>query len=96
MMTNIEEMEEITESSEDSGSSPSFEESMRELEELVSALEEGQIPLEKSVQLVQRGLLLAKRCEKILNAAELTLTQLTASSEGELIEEPIDWESSEG
>lgn len=65
---------------------------MSELEELIAQLEDGQTPLEKSLQLVQRGRELCEQCEEILKTAELTLTQLTASAEGELIEEPLDWQ----
>jgi exodeoxyribonuclease VII small subunit len=42
----------------------SFEEALRELDEVVSLLEAGQIPLEQSLQLLRRGLELADQCDQ--------------------------------
>ncbi len=73
-------------------STPSFEEATRELEEIVQALENGQVPLGESLKLVQRGRELSDACAQMLNEAELTLSQLAATSEGELVEEELDWD----
>lgn len=67
----------------------SFEEALRELEETVAALENGGVPLEKSLDLLKRGLALSDRCEQVLGEAELTIEQLTINDEGELISEPV-------
>ncbi|RYG72910.1 exodeoxyribonuclease VII small subunit [bacterium] len=68
----------------------SFEEALRELEETVAALENGGVPLEKSLDLLKKGLSLADRCETVLAEAELTIEQLTLNSEGELVSEPLE------
>ena len=54
----------------------SFETALHELENVVSALESGGVPLEKSLQLLQHGLELAKRCETTLAQAELALEKV--------------------
>ena len=56
--------------SDNSANSPdSFESALHELENVVSALESGGVPLEKSLELLQHGLELAKRCETTLAQA---------------------------
>ena len=68
----------------------SFEEALRELEETVAALENGGVPLEKSLDLLKKGLSLADRCETVLGEAELTIQQLTINEDGELVAEDLD------
>ena len=70
----------------------SFEEALHELENVVSALENGGVPLEKLLQLLQHGLELAKRCETTLAQAELALEQLVMTADGELLTEKIESE----
>jgi len=70
----------------------SFEEALRELEETVAALENGGVPLEKSLDLLKRGLALSDRCEEVLSEAELTIEQLIINDEGELISERVEEE----
>ncbi|MFC7702733.1 exodeoxyribonuclease VII small subunit [Plastorhodobacter daqingensis] len=48
----------------------SFEEAMAELEGVVSQLERGDVALEKSIELYERGAALKKHCEARLRAAE--------------------------
>ena len=75
-------------------SSPeSFETALHELENVVSALESGGVPLEKSLQLLQHGLELAKRCEQTLAQAELALEKLVMTEDGELVMEKMESES---
>lgn len=68
----------------------SFEESLRELEEVVSVLEAGQVPLERSLELLKRGQALADRCDNTLGAAELALQQLVLTPDGELVAENVE------
>jgi exodeoxyribonuclease VII small subunit len=70
----------------------SFEDALRELDEVVSALEAGQIPLQDSLRLLQRGIELADRCDDTLSQAEATLEQLVATSGGELATQTIEWD----
>jgi len=62
----------------------SFEGALEELETLVGTLEDGKVPLETSLLLVQRGLGLIERCEGELARAEFVLEQLMATPDGEL------------
>ena len=50
----------------------SFEESLKELENIVDQLESGDIDLEKSVKLYEKGMLLKKKCEN--NQKEILVT----------------------
>jgi exodeoxyribonuclease VII small subunit len=77
----------------EAGSTPSFEDAMQELSEIVETLEDGQAPLGQSLQLVQRGRELSELCAQMLSEAELTLSQLSATPDGELIEEELEWEN---
>jgi exodeoxyribonuclease VII small subunit len=57
----------------------SFEELYRSLEETVAKLEKGGLPLEESIALYERGMELAKRCQALLDKAELRITKLRES-----------------
>lgn len=70
----------------------SYEDALLELEQIVATLENGQTPLGQSLQLVLRGRELSELCAKMLGEAELTLARLTATPDGELIEEALDWD----
>lgn len=72
--------------------STSFEEAMRELEEIVASLENGSASLDESIALVKRGQELATLCEKTLQQAELTISTLIATDEGELVEQEVRWQ----
>ncbi len=54
----------------------SYEEALAELETIVAALENGNQKLEESMALFERGQALMKRCGKLLEAAELKVSQL--------------------
>ena len=60
----------------------SFEAAMVELEQVVTQLERGEVPLEESIKLYERGALLRKRCEKKLKEAEEKVAQITLDAEG--------------
>ena len=62
----------------------SFEEAMKELESTVANLETGDLTLEQSLRLFERGQLLAKFCNLQLETAVLKVEKITA--EGEIIE----------
>ncbi len=55
---------------------PSFEELYRRLEEVVARLEAGGLGLEESLALYEEGMRLARRCQEMLDAAELRITRL--------------------
>ena len=56
-----------------------FEQAFAELEESVRTLEHGELPLEESLALYERGQELAAYCAKLLDAAELKVQQVEAS-----------------
>jgi len=53
-----------------------YEEALAELEEIVSALEDEQSPLEDAIKLFERGQALVSRCGVLLEAAELKVKQV--------------------
>ena len=61
-----------------------FEESMKELEEIVSKLENGDATLDESLAYFEKGIKLSKSCQKMLDTAEKKVSVLLANSEGEL------------
>jgi exodeoxyribonuclease VII small subunit len=62
--------------------SPTFEESVAQLEQIVAAIESGQIGLEDSLAKYEQGMALVKRCRGILDSAERRIEQLTETKEG--------------
>ena len=68
----------------------SFEGLYRRLEEAVEKLEKGGLPLEESIALYEEGMQLAKRCQEILDKAELRITKLRDSfAQAGLAEQPL-------
>jgi len=59
-----------------------FEQALAELEEIVKALERGDVPLEKSISLYERGDALKKHCDKLLKAAEARVEKITTDASG--------------
>ncbi len=71
----------------------SFEEALAQLEKIVSQLESGEAPLEKSIELYERGTALKAHCEARLKAAEAKVEKITLSAGGEPVgTEPLDVE----
>ena len=64
-----------------------FEKSMQELEAIVSGLEAGDVTLDKSLELFEKGIKLAKSCRNKLDEAEKKVRILTADENGEMTEE---------
>ena len=60
----------------------SFEDAMGELEIVVGQLERGDVPLEESIKLYERGAALKKRCEEKLKEAEEKVAAITLDGEG--------------
>jgi exodeoxyribonuclease VII small subunit len=59
----------------------SFEAAFKELEKIVARLEDGQLSLDESLALFERGQALAARCGELLGAAELKIRKLLPSGE---------------
>jgi len=60
----------------------SFEEGLQKLEEIVSRLENGDIPLEESINIFKEGVELTKFCKEKLNEAETQLKKLVKDENG--------------
>jgi exodeoxyribonuclease VII small subunit len=60
----------------------SFEDALRELEQVVGKLERGEVPLDESIALYERGALLKGRCETKLKEAEEKVAKLTLAGDG--------------
>ena len=56
----------------------SFEAAYSELETIIAGLEAGDLPLEETMALYERGRLLSRRCQDLLDAAELRIQQIDA------------------
>lgn len=67
-----------------------FEKSLSELEEIVTKLETGSLPLEQSLELFERGVELARSCKTKLDEAELRVQRLVKVKEGLFRDEPYD------
>ena len=74
----------------ESGAKPAeaFESSLEELEKVVRELEGGDLPLERSLELFERGMGLSDSCRKQLEAAE-TRVEMLIRKEGKLTAEPF-------
>jgi exodeoxyribonuclease VII small subunit len=70
--------------------SMSFEAALKELEEIVGRLEQGEVDLEDSISLYERGQALKAHCEKKLKAAESRLEKVVIGPKGAERVEPLD------
>lgn len=64
----------------------SFEEALKKLESIASQLENGKLPLEKSLQLYEEGVSLIRYCNKVLKETERKIEKLVETSGGASIE----------
>jgi exodeoxyribonuclease VII small subunit len=60
----------------------SFEQALAELEKIVGELESGQAPLERSIEVYERGAALKAHCEKKLEAARLRVEKIVVGPGG--------------
>ncbi|MGH6786779.1 MAG: exodeoxyribonuclease VII small subunit [Novosphingobium sp.] len=60
----------------------SFEEALRALEEIVRKLEAGEVPLDDSIALYERGELLRKHCQARLDAAQARIEKIVQGPDG--------------
>ena len=64
-----------------------FEESMARLEQIVRAMERGDVALEESLKLFQEGTELVRSCQKILDDAQLHVKKILTAPDGSPVEE---------
>lgn len=60
-----------------------FEQSMQRLEQIVRAMERGDVALDESLKLFQEGTELVRSCGKLLDEAELQIKKVTAGADGQ-------------
>lgn len=60
----------------------SFERALKELETIVSRLERGDVELEESITIYERGEALRDHCDRLLKQAEAKVEKLTFASDG--------------
>lgn len=64
-----------------------FEENMGSLEQIVRAMERGDVALEESLKLFQKGTELIRSCGKLLDEAELQVKKIMTDANGNPTEE---------
>jgi exodeoxyribonuclease VII small subunit len=69
----------------------SFEQALAELEKIVGELESGQAPLERSIEMYERGAALKAHCEKRLEAARLRVEKIVMGPQGATGAEPAEF-----
>lgn len=62
--------------------SKTFEESMGRLEQIVRAMEQGNVPLEESLKLFQEGTELVQNCTKLLDNAQMQISKVVTAADG--------------
>jgi exodeoxyribonuclease VII small subunit len=66
-----------------------FEQSIKQLEQIVQELESGDLPLEKAIKKFEEGIQLSKFCSRKLDETEKKITILLKDSAGNISEEPF-------
>lgn len=69
-----------------------FEQNMQRLEQIVRAMERGDVPLEESLKLFQEGTELVRRCGSLLDEAELQVKKVMTDASGNPVEENLAYE----
>lgn len=69
-----------------------FEESMQRLEQIVRAMERGDVALEESLKLFQEGTELIRSCNQLLDEAQLHVKKIMTAPDGSPVEEEFDHE----
>ena len=67
----------MTKTAKNNNKEMDFEESLKKLEQIVSKMESGSIPLEKALSMYEEGIEISQLCLKELDKAELKLKKLT-------------------
>ena len=69
---------------------PNFESSLTALERIVRDMEQGDLPLEKSLELFEQGVRLSRECQERLSEAERRVEVLLRDAEGRPFAEALD------
>ena len=66
---------------------PTFEENMQRLEQIVRAMERGDVPLEESLKMFREGTALVETCGKLLDEAQMQVKKIVPAADGRPVEE---------
>ena len=66
-----------------------FEQSMKQLEQIVQELEAGDLPLEKAIKKFEEGIRLSKLCTEMLDNTEKKISILLQDQSGNTIAQPF-------
>ena len=69
-----------------------FEANMQRLEQIVRAMERGDVALDESLKLFQEGTALVEACGKLLDEAELQVKKIATAADGSPVEEDFTYE----
>lgn len=72
-----------------------FEQSMKQLEQIVIELESGELTLEQAIKKFEEGMELSKFCSQKLEETERKITLLMQNSAGQAVEKPFPTEDGE-
>jgi exodeoxyribonuclease VII small subunit len=70
-----------------------FEDCLARLEQIVTALEAGNLPLEDSLRVFEEGIALARRCSRYLDDAERRIEMLVKDEQGVTVSTPFVFEA---
>jgi exodeoxyribonuclease VII small subunit len=73
----------------------SFEDALEELERILADIEGGQVPLEQSLVMYERGQFLIQHCRAVLSRAEKQIEVLSKGEGGELTASPMETEAAD-
>ncbi len=69
-----------------------FEDSLARLEQIVTALEAGNLPLEESLKVFEEGIAMARHCARYLEDAQRRIEILAKDESGAATTKPFAWE----
>jgi len=75
---------------DDAVAAMSFEQSLKELEQIVQDLERGQLDLDAAIKAFERGTMLKSHCEGKLKEAQLRVDKITVGQNGKVGAEPAE------
>jgi len=73
-------------------STPSLESAMHRISEIVTAMESGDLPLEKLIESYEEGVSLVKTCQETLDSAEKRIQIIARNARGEAVLKDFDEE----
>jgi len=85
----------VAEAENDDITAMSFEQALKALETIVEDLERGEVPLDQSIRIYERGEALKAHCDQLLRAAEDRVEKIRLSRDGRPAgSDPLDAEGS--